>query len=84
MTQIIISNLESNVELDRQALSSVLGGKRKGGFRNHRKNGHHRGRKFGRQQYQVEYYREYYSASYYNDYDYGCYTPKFKHYGCFC
>lgn len=80
MTQIIISDLEANLELDRQALSGVLGGKYGSGFKGFGGK-HHRRHRFSKY-YKKEYYREeYYSSNYSNKH---CYTPKFDYYGCYC
>jgi len=79
MTQIIISDLETNLELDRQALASILGGK-KGKWFGPRRRKHHRGG-YGSKYYFVEYYKESYKFDYYDSH---CYTPKFKHFGCYC
>jgi hypothetical protein len=78
MNQIIISDLELNLDLDRQALNGVMGGQRRGGYKHHRKNRHHSGYQ---SYYYKEQYQEYYSSGYNNKH---CYTPKFENYGCYC
>ena len=59
MSNIIISDLESNLELDRQALNDVvggMGGKRRGGFK---KSNYRRIKFFYEEKYQEQYKYKY-------------------------
>jgi len=73
MSQIIISDLESNLELDRKALSDVLGGKnRNGGYKN-------RGYRRIKFSYEEKYqYKDFYKGGHYGHYD----PCHFNHHHC--
>ncbi len=81
MTQPIINDLKSNLELDREALESLAGGKH-GGFKHKGYRHHYRRRHYGYKHAYKYFYKENYNYAYaYPKFDY-YYPTYYGGYGC--